>query len=117
MRRRVTISWGPMAKKSVEFRFFTGLKRTGGTASTIVVAVNGAALIGATRAAAEARCRVSFGFSLLSAGTPMFFMAEEIGAQKLYKFNSFIANREDIIGERAGNGKQLFRFYQDLISL
>jgi 1,4-alpha-glucan branching enzyme len=88
-----------------------------GSARTMVVAVNGAAVFGPTRIAAEARCRVCFGLSLLSAGTPMFFMGEEIGAQKYYKYDTFLANREDILGERAGNGKQLFRFYQDLISL
>ena len=88
-----------------------------GTARTIVVAVNGAPLFGATRDAAEARSRLCFGLSLLSAGTPMFFMGEEIGAQRRYTYDNFIANREDILGERAGNGKQLFRFYQDLISL
>jgi 1,4-alpha-glucan branching enzyme len=89
----------------------------GGTARTIVTAVNGAALFGATRSAAEARSRLCFGLSLLSAGTPMFFMGEETGAQKQYTFNHFLANREDILGARNGNGKTLFRFYQDLISL
>jgi 1,4-alpha-glucan branching enzyme len=88
-----------------------------GTARTIVVAVNWAPLFGATRLAAEARCRLSFAFSLLSAGTPMFFMGEEIGAQRLYKYDNFLASREDILGERIGNGKLLFRFYQDLIAL
>jgi len=47
----------------------------------------------------------------------MFFMGEEIGAQKRYTFDHFLLNRENIIGERMGNGKALFRFYQDLISL
>ena len=47
----------------------------------------------------------------------MFFMGEETGAQKRYTFNNFLANREDIFGARNGNGKTLFRFYQDLISL
>ena len=89
----------------------------GGTARTIVTAVNGAPVIGATRIVAEARSRVCFGLSLLSAGTPMFFMGEEIGAQKHYTFDRFLLNRENIIGERTGNGKALFRFYQDLISL
>ena len=88
-----------------------------GTARTLVVAVNWAALYGATRVAAEERCRLCFGLSLLSAGTPMFFMGEEIGAQRQYKYDTFLANREDILGERAGNGKLLFRFCQDLISL
>src|SRR5262249_370328 len=66
---------------------------------------------------AEARSRVCFGLSLLSAGTPMFFMGEEIGAQKPYTFDHFLTNRENILSERAGNGKRLFRFYQDLITL
>ena len=88
-----------------------------GTARTMVTAVNGAPLIDATRIAAEARSRVCFGLSLLSAGTPMFFMGEEIGAQKRYTYNNFLANREDILGERAGNGQAIFRFYQDLINL
>ena len=47
----------------------------------------------------------------------MFFMGEEIGAQKRYTFDNFKENREDILGERNGNGKALFRFYQDLITL
>ncbi|MDD5319372.1 MAG: alpha-amylase family glycosyl hydrolase [Methylococcales bacterium] len=89
----------------------------GGTARTIVTAVNGAPLIDATRIAAEARSRVCFGFSLLSAGTPMFFMGEEIGAQKRYTYDNFVLNREDILGDRDGNGKKLFRFYQELITL
>lgn len=89
----------------------------GGTARTIVVAVNSAPLLNATRDWAEARSRVCFGLSLLSAGTPMFFMGEEIGAQKRYTFDDFLPNRENILGERAGNGKRLFRFYQDLITL
>jgi 1,4-alpha-glucan branching enzyme len=89
----------------------------GGTARTIGVAVNHAPLVDATRGWAEARARLCFGLSLLSAGSPMFFMGEEIGARKRYTFNDFLLNREDILGERAGNGKALFRFYQDLISL
>jgi 1,4-alpha-glucan branching enzyme len=89
----------------------------GGTSRTIITAVNGAAIFGPTRIAAEARSRVCCGLSLLSAGTPMFFMGEEIGAQKHYTYNNFLANREDIFGERANNGEALFRFYQDLISL
>jgi 1,4-alpha-glucan branching enzyme len=87
----------------------------GGTQRTMVCAVNGAPLVGATRDFAEARCRVAFGLSLLSAGTPMFFMGEEIGAQKPYRFDTFINNREDLAGERVGNGAKLFRFYQDVI--
>jgi 1,4-alpha-glucan branching enzyme len=86
-----------------------------GTARTIVTAVNNAPLVGRTRDFAEARCRVAFGLSLLSAGTPMFFMGEEIGARQPYRFNDFLSHREDLFGERANNGARLFRFYQDLI--
>jgi 1,4-alpha-glucan branching enzyme len=88
-----------------------------GTDRTIVVAVNYAPLMDATRLWAEARSRTCFGLSLLSAGTPMFFMGEEIGAQKRYTYNNFLPNREDILGERARPSQVLFRFYQDLISL
>jgi 1,4-alpha-glucan branching enzyme len=88
----------------------------GGTARTVVTAVNGF-LFDNTRSWAEARSRLCFGLSLLSAGTPMFFMGEEIGAQKRYTYDNFVLNREDIRGERNGNGKALFRFYQELITL
>jgi 1,4-alpha-glucan branching enzyme len=88
----------------------------GGTARTMVTAVNGF-LFDNTRPWAEARSRVCFGLSLLSAGTPMFFMGEEIGAQKQYTYDNFVSNREDILGERDGNGNKLFRFYQELITL
>ncbi len=88
----------------------------GGTARTMVTAVNGF-LFDDTRPWAEARSRVCFGLSLLSAGTPMFFMGEEIGAQKRYTYDNFVLNREDILGERDGKGKKLFRFYQELITL
>jgi 1,4-alpha-glucan branching enzyme len=47
----------------------------------------------------------------------MFFMGEEIGAQKRYTFDKFLGNREDILGEKIGNGAAMFRFYQDLITL
>jgi 1,4-alpha-glucan branching enzyme len=88
-----------------------------GTARTTVVAVNGAPLIGDTRTVAEARSRVCFGLSVLSTGTPMFFMGEEVGAQKRYTYSNFINTREDILGERSGNGRRMFLFYQDLITL
>jgi 1,4-alpha-glucan branching enzyme len=89
------------------------------TGRTIVIAVNGAPLVGATRQRAEARSRVCFGLSVLSAGTPMFLMGEEIGAQKLFKvdYQEFLANREDILGDANGIGKWMFAFYRDIISL
>ena len=53
-----------------------------GTRRSIVVASNGAPLIGDTRRYAEARCRWAFGAAVLSAGTPMFLFGEEIGASE-----------------------------------
>jgi 1,4-alpha-glucan branching enzyme len=88
-----------------------------GSGRTLAVAVNRAPLSGETRRYAEARSRFAFGMAFLSAGTPMFFMGEEIGATKDYRYNDFIEFREDLRGERAGQGARLFRFYQDLISL
>lgn len=90
---------------------------SGGTMRTIRVAVNDAGLVGPTRDSAEARTRVAAGISILSAGTPMFFMGEEIGAQRPCKYNEIIDGREDILGERMGQGANLFRYYQDLIRL
>ncbi len=82
---------------------------------TILAAVNSAPLIGETRRIAEARCRFAAGISMLSAGTPMFLMGEEVGAQKDYRYFDFIDNREDLFGQREGDGRLLFKFYQDLI--
>ena len=72
---------------------------------------------GELRAIAEARCRYVAGITLLSAGTPMFLMGEEIGATKDFTYTGFLENREDLHGERAGRGQKLFRFYADLIRL
>lgn len=88
-----------------------------GSARTSVVAVNGAALWGDTRKVAEARCRVVAGLSILSAGTPMFYMAEEIVAQRHSRYDNIADSKEDLHGERAGNGAKMFRYYQDLIRL
>lgn len=87
------------------------------SARTSLVAVNRAPLVGATRACAEARCRVVAALSILSAGTPMFFMGEEIVAQKAAKYNTISTSKEDLHGERAGAGAKMFRYYQDLIRL
>ncbi len=86
-----------------------------GSKRTIVTAVNNAPLVGETRHFAEARCRLAFGMSLLSPGTPLFLMGEEIGAQKDYRYNDFMDNREDLQGGRQGEGRQLFAFYRKLI--
>jgi 1,4-alpha-glucan branching enzyme len=88
-----------------------------GSARTSVVAVNHAPLVGATRRFAEARCRVACGLAILSAATPMFFMGEEILAQKRYTYDNTSQSKEDLLGERAGAGATMFRFYQDLIRL
>jgi 1,4-alpha-glucan branching enzyme len=87
------------------------------TARTMVVAVNDAEMTATTRFWAEMRSRTVFGLSILSAGTPMFFMGEEIGARHQYKYDTFIDKREDLLGERTGAGAHLYRFYQDLIAL
>jgi 1,4-alpha-glucan branching enzyme len=83
---------------------------------TIVAAVNSAPLFGETRRYAEARCHFAFGMAMLSAGTPMFFMGEEIGAEKPYRYEDFIHNKENLLGKRENDGKNLFKFYQDLIN-
>jgi 1,4-alpha-glucan branching enzyme len=88
----------------------------GGTARTLVTAVADAPLFGATRDFAEARARLVFGITALSAGTPMFFMGEETGATKAYLYDTFKDNREDILGDKAGLGATLFRFYRELIA-
>jgi 1,4-alpha-glucan branching enzyme len=84
---------------------------------TIVVAVDGAPLVGATRAVAEARCRFAAGMSMLSAGTPMFLMGEEVGAQHKYTYDHFYEDKEDLVGLRDGDGTRLFAFYADVIRL
>jgi 1,4-alpha-glucan branching enzyme len=86
------------------------------TERTIETAVNDV-LNDASRPWAEARSRVSFGLSMLSAGTPMFFMGEEVGAKNRFTYNDFLSEREDILGERHNSGKMLFRYYQDMITL
>jgi 1,4-alpha-glucan branching enzyme len=84
---------------------------------TILTAINSASLWGQTRKFAEARTRFCCGMTMLSAGTPMFLMGEEVGAQKDYRHNDFVHFRENYIEKRANEGKNLFRFYQDIIRL
>jgi 1,4-alpha-glucan branching enzyme len=47
----------------------------------------------------------------------MFYMGEEIVAQKLSRYNNIVEAKENLHGERAGNGAAMFRFYQDLLGL
>jgi 1,4-alpha-glucan branching enzyme len=88
-----------------------------GTHRALVVAVNGAGLQGETLRAAEARCRTVLGLSVLSAGTPLFFMGEEVGAARDFRYDTFLDNREDLHGMRAGGGRRLFQYYQELLRL
>jgi 1,4-alpha-glucan branching enzyme len=88
-----------------------------GTARNMVVAVNGAPLVGATRMYAEARCRTVCGLTMLSAGTPMFLMFEEIGSSEPMPFKGFRHYRDDYDAARRGNGAASFKFYGDLIRL
>jgi 1,4-alpha-glucan branching enzyme len=88
-----------------------------GTARNMVVAVHGASLDGATRTYAEARCRVVCGLAMLSAGTPMFLMFEEIGSVEPMPYQDFRRHRDDYETARQRDGARMFKFYQDLIRL
>ncbi|WP_089726815.1 alpha-amylase family glycosyl hydrolase [Candidatus Thiosymbion oneisti] len=87
------------------------------SARTLVVAVNGAQLTGETRRYAEARTCFAAGVTLLGPGVPMFLMGEEVGASEPYRYDDFLAHREDFPVLRRGVGSRLFRFYQDAIRL
>ena len=77
----------------------------------IVVAVNAAPLFGPTRDYAEARCRVAYGLTLFSAATPMLLFGEEVGAERRFKYDAVLSNREDLRALRASTGARLFAFY------
>ncbi len=87
------------------------------SARTIMVAVNDAPLWAETRRFAEARVHFAAGMALLGPGVPMFFMGEEVGASRPYRYADFVNAREDFYALRRGVGANLFRFYQDLIRL
>jgi 1,4-alpha-glucan branching enzyme len=87
------------------------------SARGVVVASNGAPLVGDTRKYAEARCRFSWGMTVLSAGIPMFLFGEEVGCQKRFKYNAVLQNREDIAGMAQREGRYLYRFYADINAL
>ena len=87
------------------------------TERTMVTAVCGAPLVDATRRYAESRCRCVAGLSLLSAGTPMFLMGEEIATANQLPFKDFLPYRIDFPAERTGNGAHMFAFYQAIIRL
>ncbi|MGK5551215.1 alpha-amylase family glycosyl hydrolase [Actinomadura kijaniata] len=90
---------------------------TGDSGRTISIAVGDAPLVGETRRYAEARARFAAGMSMLSAGTPMFFMGEESGASEDYRYDDFIQHRENIVGAAQAEGRHLCAFYRDLINL
>ena len=93
-------------------------EHSGRTLMVAIAADRGAPIPeGELRAVAEERCRYVAGICMLAAGTPMFLMGEEIGAARDFTYDGFLENREDILGERRGRGKQLFRFYSELIGL
>lgn len=81
---------------------------------TLVVAVNAAPLNRETRKYAEARSRLAYGLVGLSAGLPMTFMGEEVGAVNRFKYNAVLSNREDYLGLATGDGKLLLQFYRDV---
>jgi 1,4-alpha-glucan branching enzyme len=89
----------------------------GNTERTMVTAVRGAPLVDATRRYAEARCRCVAGLSLLSAGTPMFLMGEEVATANQLPFRDFLPHRIDFAAERTGNGAHMFAFYQAILRL
>jgi len=84
------------------------------SARTMQIAVNHM-LLDNTRYWAEARSRVAAGLTILSAGTPMFFMGEEVSAVNPYRYNDFVNFKEDYQTMRGTTGAKMFRFYQDLI--
>jgi 1,4-alpha-glucan branching enzyme len=59
--------------------------------------------------------RFVFGMAMLSAGTPMFVMGEEVGAQKPFTYDNFTTNREDLVKMARTTGARLFKFFQDVI--
>ncbi|MET0720659.1 MAG: alpha-amylase family glycosyl hydrolase [Tardiphaga sp.] len=85
------------------------------SARTIEVAANGH--LDGNRRWAEARCRVVAGLTLFAAGTPMFFMGEEVGAREPYRYDDWIEHREDFAALGAGSGAALRWFYRDAIWL
>jgi 1,4-alpha-glucan branching enzyme len=60
-----------------------------GTARTLMTAVNGAPLFGATRLAAEAPARVCCNLSVLSARTPMFLWVRRLVVKSLILTTTF----------------------------
>jgi 1,4-alpha-glucan branching enzyme len=83
----------------------------------IRVAVNDAPLTGDTRRYAEARCRFAYALTVFSAGTPMLFFGEEVGAERRFKYDAVLRNKENLLEIRGSYGANLFRFYAEATRL
>ena len=88
-----------------------------GTARNMVVAANGAPLVGETRRYAEARCRFVFAVTVFSAGVPMFLFGEEVGAVQPLHYGEVLEHKIDLKGGRQANGRFMFTYYQEAIAL
>jgi hypothetical protein len=112
---RLCGSWSADGRRSEREWTTAGSRRT--LAAALALPSGAPAPTPEMRPIAEARCRFAAGMSMLSAGTPLFLMGEEIGAVNDFRFDDFLANREDLHGGRARKGRKLFAFYQDIIRL
>ncbi|OAA28136.1 1,4-alpha-glucan branching enzyme [Frankia sp. EI5c] len=87
------------------------------SARNILVAVDHAPLAGETAWYALARLRCVAALTLLSPGTPLFLMGDEVGAARPYLHDTFAEAKEDLAGLRAGRGAGLFACYRVLVGL
>jgi 1,4-alpha-glucan branching enzyme len=83
----------------------------------LVVASNGAPLVGETRRYAEARCRFAWGVTVLSAGTPLTLFGEEVGAVCRFKYGNVLDNREDLLELKRTFGSSMAKYYRDINAL
>ena len=88
-----------------------------GTSRTIRVAVNDAPLSPATREWAERRCAFAAAMTVLSAGVPMLFMGEEVGAVREVHYDRVFEGREDLVGMASTTGARLYKWWRTLIGL
>ena len=54
---------------------------------------------------------------MFSAGTPMLFFGEEVGAERRFKYDAVLQSKENLLEIRASYGANLFHFYADAIRL
>lgn len=88
-----------------------------GTHRTLVVAAGSEHLDEEVRRSAEARVRLVAGLTLLSAGTPMLFYGEEVGAVRDFTYGNVLANREDLAALKASTGQRMFALHRDMVGL